>query len=116
MTASGSESRRPAAAVSPAAPSPMIRYRLRAIARPRKHHVAEHDTPFLLCNPSEAWWAPVRRNSVMGFVVIARASALIACGALLSACPKKDSEAAPEPAGPDAAAQTPGASDQAGGE
>ncbi|MEO7032906.1 MAG: hypothetical protein ABI548_03650 [Polyangiaceae bacterium] len=34
----------------------------------------------------------------MRFVVIARASALIACGALLSACPKKDSDAAPEPA------------------
>ncbi|MEP7050531.1 MAG: hypothetical protein ABJB12_09275 [Pseudomonadota bacterium] len=52
----------------------------------------------------------------MGFVVIARVSVLIACGALLSACPKKDSDAAPEPAAPAAAAQTPGASDKAGAE
>ena len=52
----------------------------------------------------------------MRFVVIARASALIACGALLSACPKKDSDAAPEPAAPAAAAQTPGTSDKAGAE
>jgi len=45
---------------------------------------------------------------------IARVGAFISCGALLSACPKKDSEAAPEPAAP-AVAPTP-ASDKAGAE
>jgi len=45
---------------------------------------------------------------------IARVAAFISCGALLSACPKKDSEAAPEPAAP-AAVQAP-ASDKAGAE
>ena len=35
----------------------------------------------------------------MRFVDIARIAALISCGAVLTACPKKDSDAAPEPAG-----------------
>jgi hypothetical protein len=52
----------------------------------------------------------------MRFVVIARVSALIACGALLSACPKKDSDAAAEPPTPATAAQPTGASDKAGAE
>jgi hypothetical protein len=52
----------------------------------------------------------------MRFVVIARASALIACGALLSACPKKDPDVVPEPAAPATAAQPTGASDKAGAE
>ena len=52
----------------------------------------------------------------MRFVVIARASALIACGALLSACPKKDTDVVPEPAAPATAAQPTGASDKAGAE
>jgi hypothetical protein len=34
----------------------------------------------------------------MRLVDIARTAALISCGALLSACPKKDTEATPEPA------------------
>jgi hypothetical protein len=48
---------------------------------------------------------------------IARVAALISCGALLSACPKKDTDAAPEPAVPaaPAAAQTP-INDKAGAE
>ena len=52
----------------------------------------------------------------MRFVVIARASALIACGALLSACPKKDTDVVPEPAAPATAQQPTGASDKAGAE
>ncbi|HEX3852279.1 MAG TPA: hypothetical protein VHW01_15020 [Polyangiaceae bacterium] len=52
----------------------------------------------------------------MRFVVIARASALIACGALLSACPKKDADVVPEPAAPATALQPTGASDKAGAE
>jgi hypothetical protein len=52
----------------------------------------------------------------MRFVVLARASALIACGALLAACPKKDTDAVPEPAAPATAAQPTGASDKAGAE
>jgi hypothetical protein len=43
---------------------------------------------------------------------LARSAALISCAALLSACPKKDNEAAPEPA-PSAAVQAP-VSDKAG--
>jgi hypothetical protein len=50
----------------------------------------------------------------MRYVVIARASALIAFAALLSACPKKDADAVPEPAV--TAAQPTGASDKAGAE
>ncbi|MEO8900463.1 MAG: hypothetical protein ABI488_02480 [Polyangiaceae bacterium] len=50
----------------------------------------------------------------MRFVVIARASALIACGALLSACPKKDSDAAPEPAAAAAPTALPVVNDKAG--
>ena len=50
----------------------------------------------------------------MRFVVIARASALIACGVLLSACPKKDTDVVPEPAAPATAAQPSGADDKAG--
>jgi hypothetical protein len=52
----------------------------------------------------------------MRLVDIARTAALISCGALLSACPKKD-EAAPEPAAQaaPAAVQAP-ASDKAGAE
>jgi hypothetical protein len=48
---------------------------------------------------------------------IARVAALISCGALLSACPKKDSDVAPDPGAPatPAAVQTP-ASDKAGAE
>jgi len=51
----------------------------------------------------------------MRLVDIARSAALISCGALLSACPKKDTEAAPEPAASaaPAAVQAP-ASDRAG--
>ncbi|HEY3254781.1 MAG TPA: hypothetical protein VGJ91_12565 [Polyangiaceae bacterium] len=46
---------------------------------------------------------------------IARIAALISCGALLSACPKKDAEAVPEPAASaaPAAVQAP-VSDKAG--
>ena len=44
---------------------------------------------------------------------IARVAALISCGALLSACPKKDTEATPEPAAPAAAAPI---NDKAGAE
>ncbi len=50
----------------------------------------------------------------MRFVDIGRIAALISCAALLSACPKKDTEAAPEPAAP-AAAPAP-VSDKAGAE
>ena len=50
----------------------------------------------------------------MRFVDIARIAALISCGALLSACPKKD-DAAPEPAGTAAPAAAPvPVSDKAG--
>jgi hypothetical protein len=52
----------------------------------------------------------------MRFVVIARVSVLVACGALLSACPKKDTDVVPEPAAPATAAQPSGASDKAGAE
>ena len=48
----------------------------------------------------------------MRFVDIARASALLSLAALLSACPKKDSDPAPEPA-PPSAAQAP-VTDKAG--
>lgn len=50
----------------------------------------------------------------MRFVVIARAAAVISWAALLTGCPKKDSDAAPEPASP-GAAQAP-VSDKAGAE
>jgi hypothetical protein len=50
----------------------------------------------------------------MRFVEIARAAALVSCAGLLSACPKKDTEATPEPAAP-AAVQAP-VSDKAGAE
>ena len=49
----------------------------------------------------------------MRFVDIARIAALISCGALLSACPKKD-DAAPEPAGTAAPAAPAPVSDKAG--
>jgi hypothetical protein len=49
----------------------------------------------------------------MRFVVIARAAALVACGALLSACPKKDPDVGPEPAAA-STAQPAATSDKAG--
>ena len=51
----------------------------------------------------------------MRIVVISRIAALVSCAALLSACPKKDSDVAPEPATPGAAQAAP-ASDKAGAE
>jgi hypothetical protein len=51
----------------------------------------------------------------MRLSVISRVAALISCAALLSACPKKDSDVAPEPATPGAAQPAP-ASDKAGAE
>jgi hypothetical protein len=50
----------------------------------------------------------------MRFVDIARASALLSLAALMSACPKKDSDAAPEPA-PPSVVQAP-VTDKAGAE
>jgi hypothetical protein len=50
----------------------------------------------------------------MRLVDIARAAALISCGALLSACPKKDTEAVPEPAATAAPAAQAPVSDKAG--
>jgi len=44
---------------------------------------------------------------------IARIAALVSCAALLSACPKKDTDTAPEPGTPAAPAQ---ANDKAGAE
>jgi len=52
----------------------------------------------------------------MRLVDIARIAACISCGALLSACPKKDNEAAPEPAASAAPAVQAPASDKAGAE
>jgi hypothetical protein len=52
----------------------------------------------------------------MRYLEIARASALIGLLGLLSACPKKDTEAVPEPAAPATTAQPTGASDKAGAE
>jgi len=54
---------------------------------------------------------------LLDLAALARSAALISCLALLSACPKKDTEAAPEPAvsAAPAAVQTP-ASDKAGAE
>jgi hypothetical protein len=49
----------------------------------------------------------------MRFVDIARFAALISCAAVLSACPKKDTEAVPEPAATPGAVQAP-VSDKAG--
>ena len=49
----------------------------------------------------------------MRFVDVARTTLLLSLAALLSACPKKDSDAVPEPASP-AAVQAP--SDKAGAE
>jgi hypothetical protein len=51
----------------------------------------------------------------MRFVVIARAAALLSCAALLSACPKKDSDVGPEPAATNAAKPA-DTSDKAGAE
>lgn len=53
----------------------------------------------------------------MRFVDIVRVAALISCASLLSACPEKSNEAAPEPApsAASAAVQAP-ASDKAGAE
>ncbi len=58
-----------------------------------------------------------RRILGMRLFDIARIAALISCGALLSACPKKDTEAAPEPAASaaPAAVQAP-VNDKAGAE
>jgi hypothetical protein len=52
----------------------------------------------------------------MRFVDLARASALFGLVAMLSACPKKDADAAPEPAATATTAQPTGASDKAGAE
>jgi len=52
----------------------------------------------------------------MRFVDIVRASALIGSVILLSACPKKDADAVPEPAATATTAQPTGASDKAGAE
>ena len=50
----------------------------------------------------------------MRFLDISRVAALISCAVVLSACPKKDTDAVPEPSAP-AAAQAP-VSDKAGAE
>jgi hypothetical protein len=52
----------------------------------------------------------------MRSVVIVRASALLGFAVLLSACPKKDADAVPEPAATATTAQPSGASDKAGAE
>ena len=49
---------------------------------------------------------------LLDLAALARGAALISCAALLSACPKKDTQAAPEPA-PSAAVEAP-VSDKAG--
>ncbi len=52
----------------------------------------------------------------MRYLVLAQASALITLAALLSACPKKDTDVVPEPAPTATTAQPTGASDKAGAE
>src|SRR4051812_3715518 len=101
----------------------MIRYRLRAIAAIA--HVAEHRSSLPLAAVYFRRRAPVyheprrfrfasgvgrvgllpRRILGMRLFDIARIAALISCVALLSACPKKDTDATPEPGAP--AAQAP---------
>src|SRR6478609_2032479 len=107
----------------------MIRYRLRAIAqrRPASKLFTRHapalrcargrgiarGQAFSLCKWGEPCWSEPRRILGMRLFDIARIAALISCAALLAGCPKKDTEAAPEPGQP--AAQNP-ASDKAGAE
>ena len=50
----------------------------------------------------------------MRFLDLTRVAALVSCAVVLSACPKKDADAVPEPSAP-AAAQAP-VSDKAGAE
>jgi len=51
---------------------------------------------------------------LLDLTVLSRLAALIASAALLTGCPKKDNEAAPEPAAPAAPAARAPASDKAG--